>query len=70
MKYQLLIIWGDCEPELSPLIHDSYETLVHQAMRIRETEGDEHGLYYLEWEEENKDDLSVGSFSGEEIEEE
>lgn len=69
MKYQLLIIWRDVEPELNPNVQDSYDELVTLARRVREMEGDEHGLYYLEWEEGQRDVLSVGSFGGAELEE-
>lgn len=51
MKYKLLIIWGNVEPELDSRIHDEYEDLVKQARLTKETEGDENGLFYLEWEE-------------------
>lgn len=75
MKYQLLIIWNDVEPELNPNIYDNYDEFLAHAKRVREMEGDEHGLFYLQWEETwvgghlVKGHVEVGSFSGAELEE-
>jgi hypothetical protein len=71
-KYQLLIIWGDVEPELDQTIHESYEDLFTLARRVRETEGDGHGLFYLCFKQEgdNLVLLEVGSFAGSDFEEE
>lgn len=83
VRYQILIIWGDVEPELNPVIYDSYNEVVAQAKRIREQEGDKHGIYYIkwntsididpaiyfqQWKDGRDSNLSVNSFGAAELE--
>ncbi len=57
--YFILFMWGDVEPELLGPFTNS-EMADRTAKNLREKEGDEHGIYYLE-RKNNK--ISVGSFS-------
>jgi hypothetical protein len=55
MKYQLIIVWNMETPELNPNVSESYDEIRALAKRVREMEGPEHGLFYIEWETWNKD---------------
>lgn len=65
MKYQLLIIWGDVEPELDNHKFDTRAMVLERALQIRHTEGDEHGLFYLMIDDDGN--VEVDSFSGGEM---
>jgi hypothetical protein len=62
MKFYLIFVWGDVEPELmgpfsSPDARDD------EARILREQEGDEHGIFTLTIDDD-KPHPEIGTYSG------
>lgn len=62
MNYRLLMVWNDVEPELNPNTYTDWDEFVAHAKRVREMEGKDHGLYFLEWTE-GIDGLTINAFA-------
>lgn len=67
MKFMLMIMWNNGFPELSGLIYPEYGQLLFHARRIREIEGKNHSLFYLQWEEDRIETLKVSPFGAKEL---
>lgn len=49
-KYKLLIVWNGIEPEFNPNTYDDWDKFVAHAKRVKEMEGPDHDLFYVEWD--------------------
>lgn len=65
-KRYLVFVWGDVEPEIMGPFTDADDRNAMAGM-IRAREGDEHGLYRLDIDEQGVP--SIGAFGGGEMEE-
>jgi len=59
-RYRLLVFWNNLH--LMDTIHDSYESVKEQARCLSNDPEDLDKYFYLEWEEENRKSLTLGTF--------
>lgn len=60
VKFYLIVIWSDIEPQLGGPF-DNPEDRDDRAREVRENNGDEHGIYWLNVDGE---ELEIGAYSG------